>query len=285
MSEKTIDKLISFIEIHDEAKKLDITWYGGEPLLAFNSIQKLLNKIRSEIKIPIQQHSIITNGYYFDSKVVDFFNEYHLDYIQITLDGNKERHDSIRKLKGTGKGTYDTIIQNIDNILEKLPKTELHLRINIDRSNIQHFFDAINILGNRWKDKNIVIYPGILRIENETKTDNACNAMSRWEIAEFMYTIGTNKTLDFPIYPTLNCSKGCCATRVYSYIIGPEGEIYKCWNDVSNKESIIGYIDQKKLSNHSLLYNYLVGSKWYYEKIFMLVLSLIFKYFFIFWKK
>lgn len=67
------------------------------------------------------------------------------------------------------------------------------------------------------------------------------------------------------MYPVLNCSKNCCATRVYSYIIGPEGEIYKCWNDVSNRERIIGYIDKKKLTNSSLLYNYMVGSKWYYN--------------------
>lgn len=45
-----------------------------------------------------------------------------------------------------------------------------------------------------------------------------------------------------------------------SYIIGPEGEIYKCWNDVSDRNKIIGYINTQKLTNVDLLAKYMVDS-------------------------
>jgi uncharacterized protein len=265
MDEETVNELISFIKLHKEAQDLDIVWYGGEPLLAFKTIQKILNKIRSEVEIPLKSHSIITNGYYFNSKVVDFFKEYPLNIIQITLDGSKDRHNSIRKQKKNGQGTYEKIIQNIDFIMGELPETQIHLRVNIDKNNIQDFFDAKTVLGYRWKEKNIIIYPGILRIDNETQTNLSCDALSRWDTAEFMFKLSKDRLLDFPIYPTLNYTKNCCATKASSYIIGPEGEIYKCWNDVSNKKKIIGYINQKNLTNSSLLYKYIVDSKWYYS--------------------
>jgi uncharacterized protein len=53
---------------------------------------------------------------------------------------------------------------------------------------------------------------------------------------------------------------------VNSYVIGPSGEIYKCWNDVSDDNKIIGYINQEKMTNSNLLYRYIVGAKWYHNK-------------------
>ena len=35
---------------------------------------------------------------------------------------------------------------------------------------------------------------------------------------------------------------GCAATSVNTFVIGPSGELYKCWVDVGRKEKIIGSI-------------------------------------------
>lgn len=48
--------------------------------------------------------------------------------------------------------------------------------------------------------------------------------------------------------------------QMSSYIIGPEGEIYKCWNDVSNPDKVIGYINDKKITNKTLMVNYALRS-------------------------
>jgi uncharacterized protein len=37
--------------------------------------------------------------------------------------------------------------------------------------------------------------------------------------------------------------------NISGFIIGPEGEIYKCWNEVSNPEAVIGNIDSSDFSN------------------------------------
>lgn len=45
--------------------------------------------------------------------------------------------------------------------------------------------------------------------------------------------------------------------RLNSYIIGPEGEIYKCWEDVGNTDKVVGYITEKEICNKPLFYRYL----------------------------
>ena len=45
-----------------------------------------------------------------------------------------------------------------------------------------------------------------------------------------------------------------------SFLIGPEGEIYKCWNDVGHEDRIVGNIFQSELINPVRMYRYLCES-------------------------
>jgi uncharacterized protein len=266
ITDKVIDNLIAFINKHTEAKALDITWYGGEPLVAFEKIKKIYEKIQTESFIPLIAQSIITNGYLFNQEVCNFFKDKKLNSIQITLDGNRERHNSLRKLKVSGAPTFDSIIENIDYIVTELPDTHISIRVNVEKSNLQDFFDLQKELSERWKNKKIDIYPGILRLENEDNTNLSCDSLSKWEEQELFYNLNNKGIYDDTVYPQLFRTRNCCATRINSYIIGPKGEIYKCWNDVSNDDRIIGYINEEKLTNSTLFYRYIVGTKWYHNE-------------------
>ena len=48
-------------------------------------------------------------------------------------------------------------------------------------------------------------------------------------------------------------------TSQHIIVIGPNGEIYKCWNDVGNEERIVGYLNGK-ITNEQLLIRYLNGA-------------------------
>lgn len=64
-------------------------------------------------------------------------------YFQITLDGNKTRHDMIRIWKQNNKGTYDNIIKAIHLITQQIAKHKdsgdpvLTLRINYDNQTLK----------------------------------------------------------------------------------------------------------------------------------------------------
>ncbi|MFA8433910.1 MAG: radical SAM protein [Marinifilaceae bacterium] len=264
ITDQVIGDLFNFIKRHKSAEEMDITWYGGEPLLAFEQIQNILNKLSSEVDIPLKKHTIITNGYLFNDEVIDFFKRYPLDNIQITLDGNEKRHNLLRADKSDVKGSsYNRIIHNIKNILKRLPETELHVRVNIDKTNIGDYYQVYSEIKAFTSSKNLIIYPGIIRLENSTNTNVKSPTIPREEVAELHYELGQKGMIDIPTYPSLVLGKTCCATKLNSYIIGPVGEIYRCWNDVSDKSRIVGYINQEKMTNPSLFYKYMEGGSWY----------------------
>ena len=64
--------------------------------------------------------------------------------------------------------------------------------------------------------------------------------------------------LNVNFLPHLAWHTGCMMQNRNSYIVGPEGELYKCWNDVNHPEKIVGNINEKELSNLPLLMHYMV---------------------------
>ena len=254
MTDEVMSDLISFVNDHTQAKTMSITWYGGEPLLAFNKIEKLTNRLKKETNIEITSHSIVTNGYLFTDKIIDFFQRNKLKSIQITLDGIKENHDKTRFLGKEHISTYDKILFNIEKVLVAFQKCNVKVRVNINKNNSDDFSVLYKCL-HRSNHKNLQVYPGFIREE----TNDGCRMCyesiyekkDRFQFYEKSLNDGVN--VDFMPH---HSSKGCMCNVVNSYIIGPRGEIYKCWNDVNHSEKIIGYVKGHEIINKSLFYAY-----------------------------
>jgi len=260
MEHVQIAQLVEFVQKHSLAKTMSITWYGGEPLLAIDVIRTLLQQFNRTGKTLVR-HDIITNGYYFDEKAIEIFSEFPLNLIQVTLDGNQKRHDSIRVNYKTKERSFYRIISNMDRILEALPNTFLSVRVNVDKSSQEQFYEVKEFLSERWeKYSNYEIYPGILRIDNKEGADFSEESMNVFDAAAFSQKLEECGFANN--YPTL-LLKSCTANRINSYIIGPAGEMYKCWNDVTDKNKIVGYIHDDTLIHRQLFYDYLFTTAWY----------------------
>jgi len=252
---EVIDELIKFINSHEDAKKINITWYGGEPLMGFSKIKEILTRIDCEIDIPIQEQSLITNGYLLNDEVINFFKTQNLNSIQITFDGNEATHDASRYLIGSQKGSYNRIVENIDKVIKELPNTKLAIRINVNHHNKNEFFPLYKEFASRWKSNNLYIYPGFIREDTVDKCSFCSTSLKTESILKF-YNQLEEDGANVDLYPR-KAGKGCMVNKVNDYIIGPEGEIYKCWNDVSDKSKIIGNISKKEILNKPLFYKYL----------------------------
>lgn len=267
MSDSTINDLIDFIKSFEGVKEMSLTWYGGEPLLALPTIEKILTRITGEVGISIKNHTIITNGYLFTDKAIKVFEKFPLDSIQITLDGTADRHNKLRALKGNNYPTYDKIVSNIGNILKQLANVTLHLRVNIDKTNVDDYFEIHKSFTNTFNNPNLIVYPDIIRLENEERTNIVEPAFGRWETANLLYELYSKGFLGGEIYPVQRRAKTCCAMCVNSFIIGPMGEIYKCWNDVSDRTRIIGHIKNSNISNSRLYFRYHQSCAWYNDPV------------------
>ena len=103
MSEEVQQGVIDYVKrVAPTIADLYISWYGGEPLLALDIIERLTHdicEICEEHKISYNA-GIVTNGYLLTPKTAKKLGELHVSHIQVTLDGSREQHDKRRPLKG-----------------------------------------------------------------------------------------------------------------------------------------------------------------------------------------
>ncbi|HLP59783.1 MAG TPA: radical SAM protein [Candidatus Deferrimicrobium sp.] len=111
MNIETMKKAVDFYFSHNTAnKEKNISFYGGEPLLNFNTIKECVNYCKNQY-CRETQFNMTTNGTLLNEEKINFLAENNFSLL-ISIDGPKEIHDRYRVFKNA-KGTFNTIIKNI----------------------------------------------------------------------------------------------------------------------------------------------------------------------------
>ena len=196
----------------------------------------------------------ISNGYDLD-KYVELVKEFNFRYVQITIDGIGEEHDKRRYLTG-GQGTYDRIMENVQLGLEK--GINIVLRTNVNTKNLEAISDLITFYkSNGWTE--------MLNFSYYFKTTMKCydeigESLSEVELMTKMaelYGEDISKFQFNSIYQGLSTRlvdmlenntfapfrSGYCGANMGMYTIDPYGDIYPCWDVLSEKEHSIGRVN------------------------------------------
>lgn len=255
MDENTEKAIVTYIDTI-KPRKLDIGWYGGEPLLNFGSIKRLTDEISKLSYIDDLQYSIVTNGSLLTEDVCHFFRNNHLKNAQITLDGLEEHHNRSRIAK-SGEATYTLILSNLDKAMEMLPECHFSIRVNISAVNGKDYPLLYRELHERYRDRsNFSIYFGFIEDYNMCGSSNVLKSRER---IEFLRDLEQKHHIYDKIYPVReDCL--CTACLINSFVIAPQGDLYKCWNDIGRKNLVIGNVNDKKMiGNHDLLCEYAIN--------------------------
>lgn len=111
-------KVVDFYFNTNRKGKKVIGFYGGEPLLNFELIKKIINYIDNYYKEKNIQYTITTNGTLLNKEIFEFLIKKEISLV-ISLDGPIKIHDRYRKLVNSS-GTFNQIMKN----LELLNKTD-----------------------------------------------------------------------------------------------------------------------------------------------------------------
>jgi uncharacterized protein len=203
---------------------------------------------------------MITNGYLMTKNVVDELDDLHITSLQITLDGMEETHNKKRP-HITKKDSFQKIIQNMEYFFSKYDNKRISIRVNIDDSNEGEFHLLHKYLIDKFPNKNLYIYPGYV---TNIYSKDACNSIDcefdRRMKSKFMleqFEKNGIQSLDF--FPEISLTE-CCARKINSFVIGPNGAIYKCWNDIGVEDREIGNVHLTEMTNPTLATNYLTAA-------------------------
>lgn len=237
----TEKKVIDFIKKkHQETPtdKIVLNWHGGEPLLCMDTIIRISTAIKeycSEHKIVIKNY-MFTNGYLLNDKNIELLSSIGEFDLIIPIDGTGELYENI---KGTPDGAYKVLI---DNLCKCHDTFNITINFNISESNADSIIDVINELKLKRK-LNVYIRP--MKIETYC-TRSKYTYISDAEFTEvhriFWNYISRNNIENEPFI--LNKHRvPCVSVDRNHYVIGPQGELYRCEHGIGNNQFSIGNID------------------------------------------
>lgn len=242
------DRIVDFVRTKaKESDRLDVSWYGGEPLLAYKTIDRLTSeflKITDDYNLKYSAY-IITNGYLLNESMAKKLSKWRIQGMQITIDGDKKNHDSKRFLKDGGQ-TYEKILKNLKEAYKYL--VNVSLRINLDEKNIGSEKSIIDEINTFDKEHKIKPYIARVRNENDTYDDEICIDQQKFDEYEYNFYRNQNINLVDRIYPK-TIRNFCTADLKNSYVINYNGDIYKCWSDIGIEEARVAKLGDKTLED------------------------------------
>lgn len=232
---------------------LEVDFFGGEPLLNFETVKQLVAYARS-IEEKAGKHfrfTLTTNGMNLDDEVIDFANR-EMDNVVLSLDGRKEVNDRFRKTAG-GQGSFDIIVPKFKKFVKARGDKSYYMRgtfthLNPDFTNdIQAMLD----LGFDELSMEPVVCPpadSYALTEEDKKTvfkeyEKLADMMIEREKQGKPFTF-YHYMLDLESGPCIYKRISGCGSGTEYLAVTPAGELYPCHQFVGNKDYLMGDIWQ-----------------------------------------
>ena len=134
------------IENSGTRRNLEVDFFGGEPLMNFDMVKKLVAYCREQEKIHNKnfRFTMTTNGVLLSDENIKYFNE-NMDNCVLSLDGRKEVNDRNR-LTVNGKGSYDLIVPKFLKLIAQRDKNkDYYVRGTFTHENLDFSQDVLSI--------------------------------------------------------------------------------------------------------------------------------------------
>jgi uncharacterized protein len=252
MNQKIINGLKTFVqEKASVLSSLHISWFGGEPLIALDVIEKLSESFLSVTKQNNIHYTcdLVTNGYYLTKDVFQQLLSWNINQFMITIDGVGEVHDRRRHLTDGGK-TFDTIINNLLAIKEVQGSFDITIRTNFDEDTLPEASKLTRFLKDHFADDRrfgILFRPvGKWGGKNDDDLPVCSRTMANkkiWELTDEALTEGFS--MSSMITDTLMPSASVCyAAKPHSLVVGSDGQLYKCTLSLNEEFNQVGKIHE-----------------------------------------
>lgn len=244
MSKETATKIIDFVfQNAKENEKIEIGFFGGEPLLEIGLIREIMELIHSHDLYDRNRMiiSVTTNGTIYSEEISRFLVDNNI-ILNISCDGPQIVHDAFRHFPD-GRGSSEIVEANIKQALKDFPLIPVNAVYSPE--NLHLLPDVVEYLASLGV-RNIYLNPNISARWTKKEAD----------ILPKIYGAVARKYIDFylkgePRYislidgaiavilrggykPSERCRMGAG-----EYAFGPSGNIYPC-------ERLIGYDDGKE---------------------------------------
>ena len=247
------EQTAKFIIDHINERRCILQWFGGEPLMNTKVIDLISGMLRENLGDEKIRPVMITNASLADDEIIGKMKDaWNLYLLQITLDGTSEEYNR-RKNYISVKNPFELVIENIKNVLRAGIKVSL--RLNYDKNNYLNLCELVEYLKSEGlnKEENFTIYSyPIFSISRDAMP----NISGKEEWFAIQTALMKNEFLTpkeaFALRTRRTQCYGCSSK---SFIVMPNGELFKCTLSMKNPSERVGDI-------WNGITNYEVMGKW-----------------------
>ncbi len=241
------------IEHSGSRRNLEVDFFGGEPLMNWDVVKRLVAYARSVEKQAGKnfRFTLTTNGMLIDDDVIDFANR-EMSNVVLSLDGRKEVHDRFR-VDYAGQGSFDTIVPKFQKLVEARGGKNYYMRGTFTHANPDFLkdIDAMLSLGFRELSMEPVVCP-----EDDpsalTQEDKPIVMEQYEKLAEKMLSAQkAGKPFTFYHYmidlkegPCIYKRVSGCGSGTEYMAVTPWGDLYPCHQFVGEEKFRLGNVFQ-----------------------------------------
>ncbi|MDO4793377.1 MAG: thioether cross-link-forming SCIFF peptide maturase [Filifactor alocis] len=250
VGKKALDFLV---ERSGSRVNLEVDFFGGEPLMNWDVVKRLVEYGRSLEKRYKKnfRFTLTTNGVLLDDEVIEFANK-EMHNVVLSLDGRREVHDRFRK-NYAGKGSYDVILPKFQKLVESRNGEGYYMRGTFTHHNTDFTNDVLHMADLGFTE---------LSMEPVVSSEQDANALTEEDLPKLFeqYEILAREMLKrkkegrpFSFYHyTIDLENGPC---VHKRILGcgsgteylavtPWGDLYPCHQFVNDPSCRMGSLDE-----------------------------------------
>ncbi|MBQ6426806.1 MAG: radical SAM protein [Clostridia bacterium] len=222
MTERTADAVVDFILRTKQEGRIQLDWFGGEPLCAPGIISRIC---RSLLDRGVEYSSaMITNGTLMTRELTkEAVDLWHLKSVNVSMDGAREDYEKRKRYVRPDLHNYDKAMEAVSFLADA--GVRVSVRCNYDEENLPRLNDFFNDCNARFGARdNIDVYE-----EQLFQSVNGGNGDALYRAAEdsVRYAIGLGLGYFRNISPRLR-THYCMVDGGRTVVIDPEGRIYLC---------------------------------------------------------
>lgn len=241
MSLETADSVVDYVcRAMTPDKRLTFRWFGGEPLMAPEIIDRIIAGVRERLGPSLcYEGAILTNGTLITQELAEkITGDWRIREMHFTIDGCREHHNRVKNFSQEQDG-YQAVLDGMRRLLPRIERVTC--RVNLDRTNAGELDQIWADLAELKGLGNLNVYPAAVRAHNEACLQD-CFSYEEYadlfrEVYRKMDAAGLLRLESIlPVRKVICCS----AKAVNEVVIGTEGEFYKCMQTSIDEQAPIG---------------------------------------------
>lgn len=232
-------------------KNLEVDFFGGEPLMNFDVVKRLVEYGREQEVIHNKKFrfTLTTNGVLLNDDIMEFANR-EMSNVVLSIDGRKEVNDFMRPSRNK-KGSYDIILPKFVKFAELRNQNNYYVRGTFTHHNLDFAKDVAHLAELGFKQISVEPVVALPEEEYAIRQEDLPVIYKEYDkLAAYMLEAEKKGTHFNFFHFMIDLSGGPCVAKRLSgcgsgteYLaVTPWGDLYPCHQFVGEEEFLLGNV-------------------------------------------